>query len=147
CSPDCALLPVHYYKIINASLGSERSQITHRDRLIISSEVEVYERVLDLATDRLGEVDVELFSLEPEADLPQENAPPKEANKAHEMRQALEHEKAMYGELRCNRKRRMAQTDSEDEGKASGGDGTCDEERLVQRAERQRDVIRQEEEL
>ena len=119
------------------------------------SEVEVYERVLQLAADTqlmpgapdpIGEVHVELFSLEPEADRRQENALPKEGSKVHQMRQSLKNEKETYRELRCNRKRRMAQTDSEDEGEASEGDGTSDEERLVRRAKRQRHVIRRKEE-
>jgi hypothetical protein len=118
------------------------------------SEVEVYERVLQLAADTqlmpgapnpIGEVDIELFSLEPEAVLPWENAPHKEVSKVHQMRQSLKHEKETYRELRCNRKRRMAQTDSEDEGEASEGDGTSDEERLIRRAKRQRHVIRRKE--
>jgi hypothetical protein len=97
------------------------------------------------APNPIGEVDIELFSLEPEAVLPWENAPHKEVSKVHQMRQSLKHEKETYRELRCNRKRRMAQTDSEDEGEASEGDGTSDEERLIRRAKRQRHVIRRKE--
>jgi hypothetical protein len=118
------------------------------------SESEVYERVLQLAADRqlmpgvpdqVGEVDVELFSLEPEADSPRERASPKGTSKVHQMRQELEHEKETYRELRCNRKRRMVQTDSEDEEEASESDGTSDEECLVRRAKRQRHVVRRKE--
>ncbi|PVH68386.1 hypothetical protein DL98DRAFT_578840 [Cadophora sp. DSE1049] len=119
------------------------------------SEVEVYERVLQLAADRqlmpgapdpIGEVNVELFSPGSEADHLRENALPEEGSKVHQLRQALKNEKETYRELRCNRKRRMAQTDSEDEGQASEGDATSDEERLVRRARNQRYVIRRKEE-
>jgi hypothetical protein len=56
------------------------------------SEVKVYKRVLQLAADTqlmpgapnpIGEVDIKLFSLEPKAVLPWENAPHKEVSKVH----------------------------------------------------------------
>ncbi|KAH6702146.1 hypothetical protein BKA61DRAFT_582315 [Leptodontidium sp. MPI-SDFR-AT-0119] len=57
------------------------------------SEVEVYERVLQLAADRqlipgapdlIGEVDIKLFSLESKVDHPQESALSKESSKIHQ---------------------------------------------------------------
>lgn len=118
------------------------------------SESEVYEGVLQLAaerqllqyhTDEAGhsEVEVELFFMEPEAVVPREKASPKGASKVNQMRQELKHEKETYRELRCSRKRRTVQTDSQDEEET--GDDTSDDERVDRRAKRQRHVVRQKE--
>jgi ATP-dependent Lon protease len=123
------------------------------------SESEVYEGVLQLAAERQllqgvvddadeagqsgSEVEVELFSIEPQAVVPREKASSKGISKVKQTRQELKQEKETYRELRCSRRRRIAQISSEDEEET--GDETSDDERVDRRAKRQRHVVQQKE--